>query len=232
MARLASPPRAAAIMSGRMRSSSESFMTPFHAGCHKKVSNFSFDSPAALPAMSPAGSLVWSKHQRIASRRAVYELARDLEIRQDLADPAYVVAHFFGKKRRVGPRPGQQLVDGEEPMRVVEQELQQLKFPLRQVALPSAVADQLTFWIQLQSLKVPQAFVPEVEPALIATHLPFDDAEVSRSRLLRYGLKLRQITAHPFQEADLESNQVSVNADPVPGVLPVCRPEVFAFQSS
>jgi len=182
--------------------------------------------------MSPGGSFVRAKNERIASRRAVYELARDLEIRQDLADPAYVVADFFGKQRRVGPRSGQQLVDGKESMRVVEQELQQLKFPLRQVALPSAVADQVTFWIELQSLKLPQTLVPKVEPGLIATHLAFDDSEVGRGRLLRYGLKLRQLPVHPLQEADLEPNQVGLDADPVPGVLPVCRSEVFAFQSS
>src|SRR5690242_11409919 len=70
------------------------------------------------------GLVVWSKDQRIASRRTVYELARDLDIGQDLADPAHIVADFLWKQRRVGPGSGQQLVDGEESMRMVDQELQ------------------------------------------------------------------------------------------------------------
>jgi len=100
------------------------------------------------------------------------------------------------------------------------------------VALPSAVADQVTFWIELQSLKLPQTLVPKVEPGLITTHLAFDDSQVGRGRLLRHRAKLRQLPVHPLQEADLEPNQVGVDADPVPGVLPVRRSEVFAFQTS
>jgi hypothetical protein len=49
---------------------------------------------------------------------------------------------------------------------------------------------------------------------------------------LRHWAKLRQLPVHPLQEADLEANQVSVDADPVPGVFPMRRPEVLALQAS
>ena len=115
---------------------------------------------------------------------------------------------------------------------MVDQKLQQLVLPLGQVAFASVVADQLPLWIQLQSLKLPQTPIPKVEPRLIATHLTLDDAEVTGGRILGDRAKLRQLPAHPVQEADLEPNQVSVDTDPVPGILPMRRPQVLALQTS
>jgi len=93
------------------------------------------------------------------------------------------------------------------------------------------VADQLTLRLQLQALELPQAPVPEIEPGLIAAHLAFDDGEVGGRRLLRHRLKLRQLAAHPLEQTDLETNQVGVNSDPVPGVSPMGRGQVLARQS-
>ena len=81
-------------------------------------------------------------------------------------------------------------------------------------------------------LKLPQALVPEIEPALIATHLAFDDPKVGGGGVLRHTLQFRQLPAHAFQEADLESDEVRVDTYPVPGVLPMGGPEVLAVESS
>ena len=112
---------------------------------------------------------------------------------------------------------------------MVDQKLQQLVLPLGQVAFASAVADQLTFWIELQSLKFPQTVVPEVKPGLIAAHLTLDDGQVRGDCFLRHRVKLWQLSVHPLQQADLEPNQISVDPDPVPAVLPMRRPQVLAL---
>src|SRR5579859_6624151 len=174
-----SPPRMAAVTSRRWLPSL-CFTTVYWPGPHTNRSNIRPDR---------AGSAVSPEDQRISPSWPVDELAGNLEVGQKLANATHVVAHLLREERGIGPCARQQLGRGEEPLWVVEQKLQELELAIGQAGLLPAMADRGSFGVEPQSLKLPQATVPEVEPDLVAMHLTLDDGQVRRRGFLRHRLQ-------------------------------------------
>src|SRR6202140_783724 len=115
---------------------------------------------------------------------------------------------------------------------MVEQKLQELKLPLGQGHLVALVSDHATCRIQPQTLQLPQAAVPEVEPFLVAAHLRLDDLEIGGCSPLGGGGEGCYVTPPPPQDSPLELQEVGVDAHPVAGIFPAVRPDVLALERS
>src|SRR5260370_26938816 len=114
-----SPPRVAASMSGRgFLGWTLATHQKYKVG-HKKISN-----------NCAGATLVAAEYQRVALAWLVDEVDWDLEVGEDLSEPAYVVAHLLREKSWVGPGLTQDLGRGEEAMGMVEEELKQLELTL------------------------------------------------------------------------------------------------------
>src|SRR4029077_7977176 len=130
------------------------------------------------------------------------------------------VADLFGKERRVRPGLPQDLAGREVAVRVVEQELQELKLPFGEAQLVTFVTYEPPRRIEPEALQLPDAPVPEVKTYLVALHLVFDDREVGGGGCLSGWRELGDIAADPVQDSPLELEQVGVDAHPVAGIFP------------
>ena len=115
-------------------------------------------------------------------------------------------------------------------MRVVEEELEQLKLTVRENRFLSLVAQYPAVWIEPQPLELPNSLIPEVQPAVVAGHLVLDEGDIHFGRFLCHWMQFRQFSLHPVQEAEFEANQVVINAHPMAGIFPMLGLDVLALE--
>src|ERR1051326_6205621 len=170
-----------------------------------------------------AACSVGSEHQGIAAAGLVDEIDRDIEVAQDLPQPADVVANLLWEQRWIGSGLTENLVRCEVPVGMLEQEMQELEFPLGEGHIAASVTDHPVFGIQLQALELPDPGEPQIQALLVSVHLALDYLEVYGGGLLGGRVKPGQVPLHTAQDAAFELQEVGVDAHPVASVLPAIR---------
>jgi hypothetical protein len=117
-------------------------------------------------------------------------------------------------------------------MRVVEQELEKLELSIGEHLFLPLVAQYSTIGVKPKALQFPNALVPKVEAIVVPGHLCLDEGDVDVGRLLSYRVKLGQLSFDPIQEAQLEADQVVIDAHPMTCVLPVLGLDVLSFEGT
>src|ERR1700680_1480903 len=117
----------------------------------------------AGPQSITAGLLVLAQLQRVAVPWPVDDIARDLQRRQDLAHALHIVADLFWKQCGLRPGLAENLGHGEVPVRVIKEELEELKLTSGHYALPILVSNRSPCWIQPQAVEIPNASRPALE---------------------------------------------------------------------
>src|ERR1700681_3485832 len=133
--------------------------------------------------------------------RPVDDVARNLERGEDRAEPCHGAAGLFGKQVRLRPGLGQDLSYGEVPVRMTEQEFEELKLPDSELGLRAPEADHPGFWIEHRAIQVRQTPVPELEPSLVPMHLAFDDQNVSFRRRPGDRRELGHVAPDPIEDS-------------------------------
>src|SRR5580704_661760 len=159
--------------------------------------------------------------ERVAAPGPVDDVAGDLEHREDLAQSRHIAASLFWEE--VGPRPGlaEDLLHGEEPVGMIEQELEELKFSSGERCLQTPEANRSTLGIELRAVEIRQATVPQVEPFVVAEHLTFDDHHIRLRRLPGDRWQLSDIAPDALEDSLLELDEIGIDAHPVARVFPV-----------
>jgi hypothetical protein len=114
-------------------------------------------------------------------------------------------------------------------VRMAQQELQDLEFPLGDCYLAAFVTNQAVGRVEPKALELPDA-APEVEAQLVPQHLGFDDRQVRSCCALGRRVKHGNGAAHTVQDPSLELEEIGRDAHQVSGVFPVRGPEVLALQ--
>jgi hypothetical protein len=113
---------------------------------------------------------------------------------------------------------------------MVEEELQELKLPLRESHLTALVLDQATRGIQPQPLELPDTAVPEIKPILVSKHLGFDYLKVDGRSLLGRRLQVGQVALDTGQDPSFELEEIRIDAHPMARVFPARGGEVFTIE--
>jgi len=95
---------------------------------------------------------------------------------------------------------------------MLQQELEELKLSGGKRGLSAFVADYSPLRIQHETVQIPDALGPEVEPFLISLHLTLDDLEICLSRFLRLGLQLRHVASDLIEESPFEFEEIGIDA--------------------
>src|SRR5580700_3473311 len=170
------------------------------------------------------------KGQRITATGSIDQVARNLQTGEDLPYTEYVIADLFWKERRVRPGEPGDLNGRVETMGVVEEKLKELELTMCEHRLAAFVPYHPTIRIQPESLEVPDTLIPQVQPCVIPRHLRFDEADILVGGSLSDRMQLGQLALDPIQQAQLETDQVVVDAHPVAGIFPVLGFDVLTLQ--
>ena len=92
------------------------------------------------------------------------------------------------------------------------------------------VADDASVRVEPEALKLPDALIPEIEAGVIPGHLRFDEADVLVGGGLRHRMQLGKLAFHAVEQAQLETDQVVVDAHPMTRVFPVLGLDVLTLE--
>src|SRR5580704_5299609 len=113
---------------------------------------------------------------------------------------------------------------------MIEEELKELELPIGQHRLLSPVADDAPVRVEPEALELPDALIPEIESGVVPGHLRLDEADVLVGGGLRHGMQLGDLAFHAVEQAQLETDQVVVDAHPVTRVFPVLGLDVLTLE--
>src|SRR6202162_1788795 len=181
-------------------------------------------------ALKLSSLLSGSELQGVPAPGPVDDIDRNLERGEDLAQSRNVAASLFGKQ--VGPRPrlAQDLSDGEVPVGMIEQELEELKFSNGECGLHASETDHPALRIEHGAIEIRETAVPQLEPFLVAVHLALDDQDVRLRRPPGDRRELAHVAPDPIEDSVLELDQVGIDTHPVSGVFPMRGRDVLALE--
>src|SRR5256885_2307333 len=173
------------------------------------------------------------EHDRVAGARLVLDRGRHAKRCHLGAQPRDVGPQRLLGQVSVVPRIDEKPARGDEVRRPAHQEDEKLELALGERDHPIAIGERAPVVIDLQSLQLPLARVPELETPSIAeqlilegVHIVVDDVRAGR------GGQARELGAYSLQEILFEADHLLVDADPVPRVLGEQRLGVLAFEET
>src|ERR1017187_2345475 len=113
---------------------------------------------------------------------------------------------------------------------MVQEELQEFELSRGEHSVLPLVTHHMTIRIKPQAVELPDPLVPQVQPGVVPSHLGLDEGDVLAGGALRDRMQSGQLALDPFKEAELETNEIVVDAHPMARVFPVLRFDVLSLQ--